>query len=199
MPPGDPRVGRLADHVLSRLEQGRGGTGSVNVAGRVRAHATQDGYALAALSLLGLATSARVRRLAEFHGVTGHTGALRSARRAAEFFLRHRMFRSARTGRVIHDGWLRFRFPPYWHYDVLQGLWVLARLGPLDDPRAGEALNMVAERRRGDGMWRADGRHWKPPGSRGSNVEIIDWGRRGPNEWVTLRALRVLKAANRWP
>jgi hypothetical protein len=62
------------------------------------------------------------------------------------------MFRSERTGRVIHDAWLRFRFPPYWHYDVLQGLWALTRLGRLDDPRAAEALDLVQDRRGRDGM-----------------------------------------------
>jgi len=28
-----------------------------------------------------------------------------------------------------------------------------------------------------------------------SNVEIVDWGRQGPNEMITLNALRMLKAA----
>ena len=31
-----------------------------------------------------------------------------------------------------------------------------------------------------------------------SNVEIVDWGRSGPNEFITLNALRVLKAAGRF-
>ncbi len=30
-----------------------------------------------------------------------------------------------------------------------------------------------------------------------SNVDIVDWGRGGPNEMITLNALRVLKAAKR--
>jgi hypothetical protein len=34
-------------------------------------------------------------------------------------------------------------------------------------------------------------------GKRTSNVEVVDWGRRGPNELITLNALRVLKAARR--
>jgi hypothetical protein len=34
-------------------------------------------------------------------------------------------------------------------------------------------------------------------GKRTSNVDVADWGRRGPNEMITLNALRVLKAARR--
>jgi hypothetical protein len=33
------------------------------------------------------------------------------------------------------------------------------------------------------------------PGRDGSRVEVVDWGRRGPNEMLTLSALRVLAAA----
>ncbi len=235
-PPGDRRVRALADHVLRWLEGERRVAMPVEIDGLVRAHATQDGYALAALSVLGLAKLPRVKRLAEriiewqwpdggwncrqdpdashsslhethgplwglaeFHRATRDPDALRSARTAAEFLLRHRLFRSETYGHVINEGWLRLRFPPYWHYDVLQGLWVLSRVGKLGDPRADEALRLLLKKRRADGMWHADGYHWKPPDSKGSNVEVVDWGRRGPNEWVTLRVLRVLKSAGRWP
>ena len=30
-----------------------------------------------------------------------------------------------------------------------------------------------------------------------SSVEVVDWGRQGPNRMITLNALRVLKAASR--
>ena len=43
------------------------------------------------------------------------------------------------------------------HYDVLQGLWVLSRIGRLADPWAEEALNSLLKRQQADGMWRADG------------------------------------------
>ena len=78
---------------------------------------------------------------------------------------------------------------------------ILSRLGPdaVRDPRAAEALDLVASKRRVDGCWRAEGYYWRPAGTRGSNAEVVDWGRGGPNEWITLNALRVLKAAGRWP
>lgn len=85
-----------------------------------------------------------------------------------------------------------------WHYDVLFGLLVLSRCGKVTDPRAAEALDLIEAKRGNDGCWKADGRpYWRRPGSEGSNVEVVDWGRSGPNEMVTLNALRTLRAAGR--
>jgi hypothetical protein len=138
--------------------------------------------------------------LAEYARATGSTAAGQAAERAAELFLAHRLFRSHRTGRVADQEWLKLHYPPYWHYDVLLGLLVLSRCGEARDPRAAEALDLVAARRGRDGRWKAGGRrYWRPPGREGSNVEVVDWGRSGPNEMVTLNALRVLGAAGRLP
>ena len=49
---------------------------------------------------------------------------------------------------------------------------------------------------RPDGRWQAGGYWWKPPGSK-TQAEVVDWGRRGPNEMITLNALRVLRLADR--
>jgi hypothetical protein len=119
-----------------------------------------------------------------------------AAERAAELFLEHRVFRSLRTGKPINKQWLDFHYPPYWHYDVLQALVVLGRLGKLDDPRANDALDLVAERRRPDGLWEPGGYWWQRPGSN-KLPEVVDWGRRGPNEMITLNGLRVLRWAGR--
>jgi hypothetical protein len=134
--------------------------------------------------------------LHEYAQATGAAWAADAAKRAAELFLEHRLFRSLRTGEVINETWLAFRYPPYWHYDVLQALLVLGRLGRLGDPRADEALDVVARKRRADGLWHADGYWWRPAGS-ATAAEVVDWGRRGPNEMITLNALRVLRAAGR--
>ena len=120
-----------------------------------------------------------------------------AAARAAELFLEHRLFRSLQSGEVIDDAWLVPHYPPYWHYDVLQALLVLARLGKARDPRAQEGLELLIDLRRDDGRWHPGGYWWRPPGGSGSNVEVVDWGRRGPNELITLNALRVLRAAGR--
>ena len=115
--------------------------------------------------------------------------------RTAELLLDHRLFRSLTTGEPIDPSWLRLRYPPYWHYDVLHALLVLSQLGLADDARAADALAAVREKQLPDGRWRAEGTWWKAPGRDGSQVEVVDWGRSGPNEMVSLNALRVVGAA----
>ena len=135
--------------------------------------------------------------LHEYWLATGATWAKEAAARAAELFLSHRLFRSLSDGEVIDRRWLALHYPPYWHYDVLQALLILSRLGRAGDPRAGDALELLVRRRRADGHWQPGGSWWRPPGTGpgSSPVEVVDWGRSGPNEMLTLNALRVLKAA----
>jgi hypothetical protein len=135
--------------------------------------------------------------LVEWHRVTQDNAARRAADRAAEFFLRHRLFRSEKTGEVIDNAWLKLHYPLYYHYDILQALVILARAGKVRDPRAREALDIIESKRGKDGGWRAEGFYWKPRGKNTSNIDVVDWGRQGANEMITLNALRVLKAAGR--
>lgn len=133
--------------------------------------------------------------LSEWHRVTKDKNARQAIDQAAELFLRHRLFRSEQTGKVIDDEWLKLHYPLYWHYDILQALVILSRADQVRDPRCAEALDLIERKRGADGCWRAEGFYWKPNGI--SNVEVADWGRRGANEMITLNALRVLKAAGR--
>lgn len=102
-----------------------------------------------------------------------------------EFLLAHRLFRSHRTGRVVSPRFLKFSFPPRWHYDVLRGLDHFAHSGAAVDERATDAIEAVVSRRMKDGRW--------PIGPRYSGrVHFnMEEGRR-PGRWNTLRALRVL-------
>lgn len=135
--------------------------------------------------------------LHEFAVATGERWARDAADRAAELFLEHRLFRSLRTGEPINADWLVPHYPPFWHYDVAQALVVLARMGKARDPRAGEAVDVLAARQRADGLWASGKSWWRPPGAAGSNVEVVDWGRHAPSPMLTLNALRVMKAAGR--
>jgi hypothetical protein len=135
--------------------------------------------------------------LIEYHHATGNAGALDAAKRASEFFLCHHLFRSDKTGKAVNPEWTQLHYPLYWHYDVLQALRVLAPLVRLDDSRAQEALDIVESKRLPDGRWKPEGYYWRPPGKRASGVEVVDWGRNGPNEMITVNALRVLKRAGR--
>ena len=132
--------------------------------------------------------------LHEYWAATGESAAREAAARTAELFLDHRLFRTLSTGEPIRESFVTLHYPPFWHYDVLQALVVLARMGLAGDQRAADALELLEERRLPDGRWRTGGRWWKPPGSKGGNVEVVDWDS-GPSEMVTLNALRVLAAA----
>jgi hypothetical protein len=133
----------------------------------------------------------------EYGRATGERDAAAAADRAAELFLEHRIFRRAGIGPPIHRSWLTLHYPPYWHYDVMQALHLLARVGKARDERVGDALDLLEARRLPDGRWRAGGYWWSPPGSP-RTPEAVDWGRDGPSQMVTLNALRALRAAGRW-
>jgi hypothetical protein len=135
--------------------------------------------------------------LHEYWLATGKEWAREAAAATAELFLEHRVFRSLRTGEAIDQGWLVPHYPPYWHYDVPQALLVLSRLGRVRDPRAREALELLVGLQRDDGRWHAGPRWWRAVGGNGTGTEVVDWGRRGPNEMITLNALRVLRCAGR--
>ena len=111
----------------------------------------------------------------------------------AEYLLRHHIFkRSHDLARVSKPGWRRFGFPLMYQTDVLEILWILARLDPayLCDERAREALDLVASRADAQGRWQLEqtfnDRFVVPIEAKGE-----------PSRWVTLRALEVLRAAGR--
>jgi len=150
--------------------------------------------------------------LHEYAQATGDGATAAAADRAAELYLEHRLFYSLGTGiaskyrphppaagKVINRRWLQLGYPSYWHYDVLAVLMFLARIDRIDDPRAGEALDLLERKRRRDGLWAADRQWWSPPDSRfAGQHEVVDWGRKGePSEMITLNVLRILRAAGR--
>lgn len=103
-----------------------------------------------------------------------------------EFFLRHRLYKSHRTGEVANHAFTKLSFPPRWHYDVLRGLDHFATTDAPDDERYTDALALLEQRRRNDGTWTAQNKH--------TGRVWFDMERPGqPSRWNTLRALRVLK------
>ena len=123
--------------------------------------------------------------LFEYHRATGDSRALEAARRGGELLLEHRLFRSTRTGGVIHSDWVRIHWPHYWHYDYFQGLRAIQRLGLMADPRCADALDLLRTQRGADGNWRVSGRrYWRPA------TEVVDWG--DAHEVVTPAAQAIL-------
>ena len=132
--------------------------------------------------------------LHEYASATGDADAAIAARRTAELFLDHRLFRVGGTGDPVKKSWVTLHYPPYWHYDFLQALHILTRMGLATDERATDALDLLERRRLPDGRWRPGAYWWNPPGSNRAQ-EVVNWGRGEPNEMLTLNALRVLTAA----
>jgi hypothetical protein len=84
--------------------------------------------------------------------------------------------------------WWKFGFPVFYVTDILQIAEALVALGFAKDPRLANTLELIRSKQDEQGRWpleyNYDGKTW------------IRFGKmKEPNEWVTLRALKVLKAA----
>jgi hypothetical protein len=129
--------------------------------------------------------------LLEYERAGGKSARVAKARKRAEdYLLERRMFRSLRTGEVIDKRWLRFAFPAFWHYDVLRGLDYLRNAGIKPDRRVGDAIKIVLERRHQNGRWPLNLLH---PESIPLEMETSVGS---ASRWNTLRALRVLRWYN---
>lgn len=125
--------------------------------------------------------------LLAFEVTTGARESVTVARHRGEQYLLERcLFRRKRTGEVIDDDWLRFAFPPYWHYDVLRALTYFADAGARPDPRVDGAVELVRSHRSPEGTWSLE-HSW--PGDVHFTMETAG----EPSRWNTLRALRVLR------
>jgi hypothetical protein len=143
-----------------------------------------------------------LRALALHARLTGSAGSGRAAAGAAELFLSRRLFRRRRDGAVMHPSFVQLHYPCYWHYDVLFGLRVLGEAGLLADPRCGEALDLLESKRLPDGGFPAEASYYRHSSTMvPSQRSLVGWGgvsRRRLNEWVTVEALSVLRAAGRF-
>lgn len=116
----------------------------------------------------------------------GKVGAVRAAQvRGREFLLVHRLFRSCRTAGIIKPIFVRFSFPPRWHYDILRALDHFQAVKAPRDQRLAEAIDVVRKKQRADGRWRLENRY-----KGRTHFEMERPG--ASSRWNTLRALRVL-------
>jgi hypothetical protein len=136
------------------------------------------------------------RGLAAYARATGDRRSAEATERAAEFFLRHRVTFSERTGKPISSTAVQIHYPPYWRFDFLAGLRVLAESGYVRDSRTSDALDVLESKRGDDGTWAAEGVHFRSPGAK-SLADVVNWGKGTPSEPVTLGALLILKEAGR--
>jgi hypothetical protein len=93
-----------------------------------------------------------------------------------------------RTGDRPSRNWRKFGFPVFYVTDLLQTAEALVGLGYGSDPRLSPALTTILSKQDAQGRWMLEydyeGKTWASFGPK-----------KQPNKWVTLRALRVLKAA----
>jgi len=85
------------------------------------------------------------------------------------------------------SSWWKFGFPVFYVTDVLQVAEALAALGYGGDARLTNLMTLIRNKQDAGGRWALEydyaGKTW------------VDWGqKKQPNKWVTLRALRVLRA-----
>jgi len=91
-----------------------------------------------------------------------------------------------RLGDKPNRAWWKFGFPVFYVTDLLQLAEAMVNLGYGKDRRLASTLDLIREKQNERGQWLMEydytGKTW------------LDFGeKKQPNEWVTLRALRVLK------
>ena len=107
--------------------------------------------------------------------------------------------------------WFKFYYPLRSEADVLQNLEVLAALGQARNPRLANALDLVIRKQNEQGRWLLERAYkdladtqerafyWYHNSLRlhitGSELAEIQGKKGQPSKWVTLRAVRLLKAA----
>ncbi len=105
---------------------------------------------------------------------------------AEEFILMHRLFLSDRTGKIIHQDFLKLPYPSRWKYDILRALDYFQYAQVNWDDRMQPAIDILLQKRNRNMTWNVQAKH---PGK--VHFEMEKAGK--PSRWNTLRALRVLK------
>ncbi|BDI32126.1 hypothetical protein CCAX7_41770 [Capsulimonas corticalis] len=110
----------------------------------------------------------------------------RSELRAIELMLAHQMYRSDRTGEIIHERFTDLTFPSHWHYTMLRGLDYLRAHPAIADTRLQDPIALLVSRQRPSGRW--------PVEKRIPGVVLFEMEKMGgDSRWNTLRALRTLR------
>ncbi|MCY1139408.1 hypothetical protein OWR29_15520 [Actinoplanes sp. Pm04-4] len=162
-----PRLDELVMHLLER-QQSDGGWNCKSKSAAVDLHGSFHTTILA------------LEALSAYDGPV-RTG--EASERGREFFLRHKLYQSHRTGAVAIPASVRFPAFPEWHFDVLRGLEYFRSSGVRDE-RLSDAISIVQQARKKNGRWSTyapyAGKQWfriEPPGD---------------SRWNTTRALTVL-------
>lgn len=111
---------------------------------------------------------------------------------AAQQLLAHDYAAASQEAGVTENGWetdwSKFGFPSFYESDLLEALDALAQAGYGHEPAYARLLEMVCQKQDEQGRWRLENSF---SGRMHADVEV----KGEPSRWLTLRALRVLKAA----
>jgi len=106
----------------------------------------------------------------------------------AEFLLKYDLARAAYPRKKRVSGhWFRFAFPRTYNADILEVLDALALAGYGRERKLGPAIEFMLSKQDKDGRWKMETSY--------NGKMLADIEEKGkPSKWITLRALRVLKA-----
>lgn len=106
---------------------------------------------------------------------------------SVEFLLDHHIYRrSHNLSKIAMPQWLEFSFPYMYNTDLLEILGIMAKLG-VKDERLQDAIDVVVSKQDAHGRWNMD---FTFNGRMLASIE-----KKGePSKWVTLNALKVMKA-----
>jgi hypothetical protein len=129
-----------------------------------------------------------------------HQGALKTAKKASEIFLKRHMYLGENNGKVIQEDFIHLHYPCFWHYDILFGLKVMAEAGFLSDKRCKKAIELLTLKKLPDGTFPAERKFYKVISKeetvRKSGSSLVDWGgtsKKTGNFWVSRDANFVLQ------
>jgi len=123
----------------------------------------------------------------ELNGYSYRLDELKDAEQSSkEFILQHSLFLSDKTGKIIHNDFLRLSYPGRWRYDILRALDYFRYSDADWDDRLQPAIDVLISKRKPDNRWLLQA---NIPGQTHFEMEKV----RQPSRWNTLRAMRVLK------
>jgi len=126
--------------------------------------------------------------LLEYERAVGSAPEVTSSRqRGEEYLLQRALYRRLSTGEIANPEFLKFAFPPRYHYDVLRALDYFRSAGFEPDARIADAVGIVQSKRQADAGWLLDASYSE------ALAIALNESVNKPSRWITLRALRVLR------
>lgn len=106
-----------------------------------------------------------------------------------EFLLAQHIFKKPpELNEISRKEWLNFGFPLMWNTDLIEILGILGKLG-VRDGRMDKAIELVLSKQGNNGRWKQENRF------HGRFITSIEPNKRD-SKWVTLNAMRALKAVS---